>query len=319
MRVVFAGSPAFVVPVLHSLVQDGHEVVSVLTAPERPAGRGHVPSASPVQEAAERLGLDVLRPEDVNGPEVLEALRARAPDAIVVAAYGRMFGRALLALPPLGCLNVHLSLLPKYRGAAPVARAIQRGETVTGVSIIRMTPRLDAGPVLLQRVLEIGPDETAGELRERLGRLAAQVLPEALDRVRTGRAVFRPQDEAAATLAPALEKDEGIVNWARPAAEIRDLVRAMNPWPMAFTFRAKGDGSRERLLLCDVARCDGPAEGATGGIVALGPEGPVVRAGEGCLVLRRVKPAGGREMDGAAYARGHRLAPGERFEGGSAA
>ena len=312
MNVLFAGTPAFVVPVLRAIHESAHDVVAVITQPDRRGGRGHRVLASPVKEEALRLGLPVHQPEDINAADSPAALRSLAPDAMMVAAYGRMLSRELLALPRLGCLNVHLSLLPKYRGAAPVARAIERGDEETGVTLMRMTPKMDSGPALLQERLAIGPRETAGELRDRLGVLGAPAAVEALNRVAAGTAEFRDQDAAGVTFAPAILKEHGLIDWRRPAVEIERLVRAMNPWPMACTFCGlQRDGRPKRLILVEAEVCD--AIGAPGEVVSLDPDGPVVATGEGALRLRRVHPAGSREMSGNDFARGRRLAVGNRI------
>jgi methionyl-tRNA formyltransferase len=219
-------------------------------------------------------------------------------------------------------LNVHLSLLPKYRGAAPVAWAIMRGEKETGVTVMRVTPAVDAGPVLMQRSVEIGPDDTSGDLQKRLGLLAAPMAVEALDRVEDGTAVFAPQDESKATSAPALKKKRGFISWRRSALEIKNLVRAMNPWPLAYSFYRGPTGPTQRVIVLDVVPLPSAHQsfgasaltGATPGqVVRCDREGPAVAVGDGCVLIRRVKPAGGREMDGAAFVRGHHIEVGGRF------
>jgi len=314
MRVLFAGTPGFAAPVLAALDESAHGVAGVITPPDRPAGRGRRLRPSAVKAEAIRRGLPVMQPDDVKAPSAVEALRALEPDALILAAYGRILSQQVLDIPRLGALNVHLSLLPKYRGAAPVARAIQHGETVTGVTLIRMVRRLDAGPILLQENLAIEPGETAGALRLRLGRLGAELAVRGLDLLASGRAVFREQDHAAATAAPALTKADGLVDWRSPADALGNLVRAMNPWPMAYTFhRVTRSGAPRRLILLAVSPLDGDGDGPPGEVVALTERGPLVQTGRGALRLDRVKPAGGGEMDGAAYVRGHRLQVGDRF------
>lgn len=314
MRIVFAGSPAFVVPVLTALHESRHQVIAVITPPDKSAGRGHKLTKPPVKTEAVSRGITVEQPANVNAAAFLHKLCDLKPDAIAVAAYGQILSEEFLDLPPRGVLNVHLSLLPKYRGAAPVAWAIMRGETETGVTLMSVTPALDAGPVLTQRSVEIGPDETTGDLQKRLGLLAAPMAVEALDRVEDGTAVFAPQDESKATSAPALKKKRGFISWRRSALEIRNLVRAMNPWPLAYAFYRGPTGPTQRVIVLDAVPLTGAMTGArTGQVVRCETEGPVVAVGDGCVLLRRVKPAGGREMDGAAFVRGHHIEVGGRF------
>jgi methionyl-tRNA formyltransferase len=319
MRAVFLGTPSFVVPVLMSLCDSRHEVVCVITQPDRPAGRGHIVVCPPVKRAAQERGLPILQPENANDPAVIDLLRQMKPDVMVLAAFGQFLHGKLLELAPQGCLNAHLSLLPRYRGAAPVAWAIMNGERVTGVSIIRLVKRMDAGPILCQETLEIARGETTLALEERMGRLAGSMAVSALDAVAAGEAVFRPQDESRATFAPALTKANGLIAWDRTAGEIQSLVRAMIPWPLAYTYCSVGSGHacvRIIVLKADVVDA-GVSSEQPGAVIRCDGRGPVVATGRGLLRLLRVKPAGGKEMDGDAFVRGHRLTAGAAFGGPS--
>lgn len=305
MRLLFFGTPEFAVPSLQILLDRGEEVAAVVCQPDRPAGRGQRLTPPPVKVLAESAGVPVLQPEKLRTPEALAGLRAYAPDLIVVAAYGKILSADLLRLPPRGCINVHASLLPRYRGAAPIQWAILRGETVTGVTIMQMDEGMDTGAMLLQRSLAIGNDETYGELQERLARLGAEALSEALDALARGDLAATPQDHAGATMAPKIEKEQGRIEWSRPAEETARQVRAFNPWPSAFT---SANGQPLKIHRATAAAGDGSAAV----VVAIHPE-LVVACGEGVLRLAEVQPGGKQRMSGAAFARGARLAPGDRL------
>jgi methionyl-tRNA formyltransferase len=259
-------------------------------------------------------GAPVIQPESINRPEALESLRAAAPDAIVVTAYGKRLSRRVLALPRLGCFNVHASLLPKYRGAAPIERAIVCGESESGVTIQRMAPKIDAGAVLLQRSLKIGDEETAGELSTRLSALAAEMILPLLDAVESGSAIEQPQHAALATEAPSLQKNDGLVPWRLDARSVCNFIRGMTPWPGAFAFRVSGE-RRERLILLAARPTDDPVAGAAPGQVLRAGDRLIVATGRGSVALLRVKPEGGKPMDAAAYLRGHAVKPGDFFHG----
>lgn len=233
MKLIFMGTPAFAVPTLERLVQAGHEVVAVFTQPDRPKGRGQRDAMSPVKEAALRLGIAVHQPERVRRPEVVEQIRAMAPEAIVVVGYGQIIPKSILDIPPKGIINVHASLLPKYRGAAPIQWAIANGETRTGVTTMKINEGLDTGDMLLKWETEIAPEETAPELGARLAQagaeLAVRTMAE-LDHIRP-----EPQDNAQATYAPILKKEDGRIGWNRPAREISNRLRGFDPWPGAYT------------------------------------------------------------------------------------
>jgi methionyl-tRNA formyltransferase len=305
VRLAFLGTPAFAVPTLEAVVTAGHQVAAVLTQPDRPRGRGQNSAASPVKEAALRLGLEVYQPERVRRPEAVDYLRALACDAMVVVGYGQIIPQVVIDLAPLGIINVHASLLPKYRGAGPIQWAIVRGETRTGVTTMRINAGLDTGDMLLKAETEIGPDETAVELGKRLSVMGAELLVETLEDLRAGRIVSEPQDDAQATLAPLLKKEDGVIEWSRPAQSIHNLVRGLQPWPGAQTrFR----GAPLQVWKTRVAG-PGGAIGAAGSIASVKP--PVVHCGEGLLELVEVQLEGRKRISAADFANGQRLTENE--------
>jgi methionyl-tRNA formyltransferase len=235
MRLVFLGTPAFAVPTLERIVAAGHQVLAVVTQPDRPRGRGQHAAPPPVKEAALGLGLPVEQPERVRRPEAVERLRALAPDAMVVVGYGQIIPQSVIDIPPLGILNVHASLLPKYRGAGPIQWAIINGETRTGVTIMRIDAGLDTGNMLLKAETEIGAEENAVELGRRLAVMGAGLLVEGLDGLAAGKIVPQKQDASQATYAPLLKKEDGRIDWSRSAATIHNRVRGLQPWPGAYT------------------------------------------------------------------------------------
>src|SRR5579871_2436136 len=235
MRLIFLGTPAFAVPTLERIVEAGHQALTVVTQPDRPRGRGQHPAPPPVKETALRLSLPVYQPERVRRPEAVEHLRALAPEAMVVVGYGQIIPQSVIDLAPLGIINVHASLLPKYRGAGPIQWAIINGETRTGVTTMRIDAGLDTGDMLLKAETEIGPEETAVELGQRLAILGADLLVQTLDGLARGTITPQPQNPADATLAPLLKKEDGVIDWARPATVIHNRVRGLQPWPGAST------------------------------------------------------------------------------------
>ncbi|MBI3779549.1 MAG: methionyl-tRNA formyltransferase, partial [candidate division NC10 bacterium] len=271
MRVVFMGTPAFAVPSLQALVGARHEICLVVTQPDRPAGRGQRVTPPPVNLAAQELGLAILQPEKVRDPAVFAALQAARPEAIVVVAYGQFLPETILALPPHGCINLHASLLPKYRGAAPIPWAIIRGETMTGATIMQIEGRLDAGPLLLQQVEPIRPRDTAGTLGERLAVVGAELLCQALELVGRGTARAVPQDESLATYAPKLTPQDARVEWARDAPALDSLIRGLLPEPGAVT---RFGGRRVKVL---EAFIEAAQDGPPGTVLAIDP-------GKGMLV-----------------------------------
>ena len=304
MRVLFYGTPAFAVPTLEALRRH-HSVVAVVTQPDRPAHRGQRLTEPPVKECAVAAQIPVVQPLRVRDPEWPERLRVWDPDVAVVVAFGQILPRAVLDVPRRGSINVHASILPKYRGAAPIAWAIIRGETETGVSIMQMDEGMDTGPVLLTARTPIGPEETAGDLTPRLAELGARTLIDALDRLDSLTAV--PQPHVDATLAPRLKKEHGDLDWTRPARDLVNLVRGCNPWPGALT---RGPGGP--LLIWRAALHDAAAPAAPGTLVPHA-QSLAIATGAGALLPLEVQAEGRRAIAWSDYLRGARLGPGAVF------
>ena len=308
MRILFFGTPSFAVPILEALIEGPDDLVGVLSQPDRPRGRGLKPDPTPVALRAREAGLSLFQPDRLHAPETLAQLRELSADLIVTAAFGRILRPALLSLPRYGCLNVHASLLPRHRGAAPIPRAILAGDVWTGITIFRLDEGMDTGPLLLQRLEWIRPDDTAGSLTERLSRLGAEALREACAQLRSGKADFIPQEHEFATYAPLLRKEDGACSLARPADQIDRFVRGMDPWPGA-TITARG----ESLRLVRVEPIDLIAHDVPPGTVVVVDPAPVVATLPGRIRLLRVQAPGKREMEAAAWAHGFRLRLGDRI------
>ncbi|TWI14447.1 methionyl-tRNA formyltransferase [Aerolutibacter ruishenii] len=299
MRIVFAGTPDFAVPCLRAAAQRG-EVVAVYTQPDRPAGRGRELTPSPVKREALLRGIPVLQPENFRSGESKAALRALKPDLMVVVAYGLILPQSVLDIPTHGCWNVHASLLPRWRGAAPIQRAIEAGDTESGVCLMQMEKGLDTGPVLLSQSLEIGASDTGGQLHDRLAELGARVLSDGLGLLRAGiRPVPRPQPAEGVTYAHKLDKAEARLDWSRPATELANQVRAFNPWPMAEAVVAG-----ERLRLHGAVALDEAHVTAPGTLLRAGREGLDVACGEGALRIRVLQRDGGKAITAADYLNG---------------
>jgi methionyl-tRNA formyltransferase len=312
VRVVFLGSGAFAVPSLEALLDAGHDVAALVTQPDREKGRGRALAAPPTKEVALRRGVPVLQPRRIKEPGAVEELRSLRPDVQVVVAYGQILPRTVIDIAPLGTVNVHSSLLPRYRGAAPIHWAVVNGEAETGVTTMLIDEGLDTGPTLLARATPIGAAETTPELETRLARMGAEVLLETLDGLARGSLVPVPQDHARATLAPILKKEDGRIDWTRPAEEIARRVRGLQPWPGTATSWAGGDLKILRAR-SEEAPADAPPE-APGTVVAVGRDGLVVAAGAGTrLLIEDVQPESRRPMTAAAFASGARLEPGARL------
>ncbi len=312
MRVVFLGSPPFATPVFDALLESAHDVACLVTRPDRPRGRGRAVEASPLVLRAREAGVEVRQPASTKDPAFAAGLAALEPEVLAVASYGEILRRDVLELAPHGALNVHGSLLPRWRGASPIQRAVQAGDAVTGVTIQRMVLALDAGDIQLTRELEIGPEDTSGDLFERLALLGAGALVDALDQLERGEARFTPQDPSLVTLAPKLKKEDGRIDFARSAAELGRHVRAMSPWPAARTLLPDG----RELVVLSTRSAGADADAAPAGSV-VGGSGPLVVAcgagGTQRLELVRVKPAGKGAMSGVDFLRGARLAAGTRL------
>lgn len=305
------GTPPFARTVLDALLTRPDPVVGVVCQPDRPRGRGLSVEPPAVKALAVERGLPVLQPARIREPEFIEALRALEPDLIVVAAYGRILPRTILDLPPQGCINVHASILPRHRGAAPIAHAILAGDPVTGVCIMRMVEELDAGDVLLVRETPIRPDDTAGSLTERLADLGGAALGEAVDGLRAGTIHAVPQPAAGVTFAPRVERDDARLDWDRPAVALERLVRAMHPAPVAWTTVG---GKTLRVHRAEVA--PETAGAAPGTIVRADRHGLEVATGDGRLRLLEVQLEGKRRMDASAFLAGNRPDPGTRLGDG---
>jgi methionyl-tRNA formyltransferase len=310
-RIVFMGTPSFAVATLQALAA-AHTIVGVVTQPDRPSGRGRRLELPPVKAFALSAGLPIIQPQRLREPAALAQLQAWAPDLIVVAAFGQILRPAVLDLPAHGCLNVHGSLLPRHRGAAPIAAALLAGEGETGITIMRMDPGLDTGPMLGQRALPILPDDTTGSLTDRLAPLGAALLLEVIPAYLAGQLPPVPQDDAQATYAPQLKKDDARLDFTRPALELERRVRAYNPWPGAFAPWPDPAAAQPRLLKIMRAAVLSERLGESGEVVAT-PQGPAVGADASALLLLEVQPPGKRPMSAADFARGARGFIGSRL------
>ncbi len=295
MRVVFMGTPAFAVPSLEALANSDHEVVGVVTQPDRPKGRGQVVVSCPVKELALSKGLPMRQPDKIKSPEFLQQLSEWKPDVIAVTAFGRILPKTILDLPPMGCVNVHGSLLPAYRGAAPIQWALIHGDTETGITTMLMDEGMDTGAVLLQQTIPIEPEDTALELGARMAEAGGALLVETLTRLAAQTVVPCAQDHSRATMAPLLKKEDGVIDWTQSATEIANRVRGLSPWPGSYTFH------HEHRLIIRKGRVDsqgGPAGGGQqpGTILAVGPKSFWVETGEGRIEVLEVQPANKKRM-----------------------
>jgi len=325
MRIVFMGSSEASAYTLRAILKSPLlKVVGMVTQPDRPSGRRQRFTPCPCKAYAIQCGVEpIVCPEKVNAPEAIEQIAGFKPDVIVVVAFGQFLGKRLLALPPRGCVNGHFSLLPKYRGAAPVQAAIAAGDEVTGVTIMRMAEGMDDGDMLLQAIEPICSDDTAVTLMDRLAILNAVTMVKALKLMIAGGLEGKPQNHALATYAHKMQKADGLIGWDLPAAVIERRVRAYDPWPGAFTFlpehlRKPGWSGRIKVLQAEILRVlpDGMRSGLAPGVVCgLAPSGPVVATADKALCLTAVQPDGSRRMDGKSFLNGHPLVIGDRFSG----
>ncbi len=302
---MFFGTPDWAVPSLQALIDSDIEVAAVVTNPDKPAGRGYELKAPPVKLAAEAAGLKVMQPPKARDPEFLEWFRAIGSDVAPVVAYGKLLPAEALAIPRLGFVNLHFSLLPAFRGAAPVQRAVMEGLEKTGISIMVLTEGMDEGPVIAASEVNIGPEETTGELGARLADIGGPLLVDALERYERGELTPVEQDHDKATYAAKIDNAEARIDWTEPAIKIHDLVRGLNPVPGAWT-TLRG----ERLKIHRTQRVDGSGEAG----MIVDPSGPAVATGSGALLLTEVQPAGKRPMSGSDFSRGARPGSDERFE-----
>ena len=305
MRLIFAGTPAFAAAALDALGDAGHELALVLTQPDRPAGRGMKLTPSPVKQSAQARGLPVFQPSSLKSVEAQDALRAVAAEVMVVAAYGLILPQAVLDIPRRGCLNIHASLLPRWRGAAPIQRAILAGDELTGITIMQMDAGLDTGAMLLKTAVPIDAEDTAGSLHDKLARAGAASMVEALARL--DELTPQAQDDALATYAAKLTKEEARLDWSRPTAELARAIRAYNPVPGAHTLL---DGQMVKIWRATAQGPDQPG-GRPGEVLAADERGIVVACGEGALRIAELQLAGGKRMDAAALISGRALLPGK--------
>jgi methionyl-tRNA formyltransferase len=305
------GTAAFAVPSLEALLKAGHELLAVVTQPDRPQGRGLTLRPTPVKQVALAHDLPVLQPERARDPEFVAGLADLAPELLVVVAYGQILRPVVLDLPRLGCINVHASLLPELRGAAPIQWAVIRGYRETGITTMFMDPGMDSGDILLRAVEPIRADDTAGSLSERLAPLGARLLLDTLEAVGRGEARRLPQDHENATYAPLIGRDDAAVDWAQSAEAVRNRIHGCNPVPGAYASRA---GRMLKLWRAEIAAV--PTRGEPGEVLVLDSAGPVVATGDGTIRLLELQPESRPRVTGAEFIRGYRLAAGDRFEGG---
>jgi methionyl-tRNA formyltransferase len=305
MRIVFMGTPDFAVPSLEALLRSDNQVVGVVTQPDRPKGRGQHLMPPPVKLVAERAGIPVLQPLKIRTPEFLAALSAWKPELITVTAFGRILHAPILQLPPRGCVNVHGSLLPKYRGAAPVQWAVINGETETGITTMLMDEGMDTGPMLLQEKLAILPEDTASTLAPRLAELGGRLLVETIARLKAGTLTPQKQDEAQATMAPLLKKEDGLMDWTMEAQALANRVRGLSPWPGAYTFLGAERWNIWKAVPNAAASTDKP-----GTIVTMTKQSIIVATGHGLLEILEIQTASSKRMPVAQFLTGHRVAAG---------
>ena len=305
LRIVFMGTPDFAVPSLQALLDGPDQVVAVVCQPDRQRGRGKILSPPPVKVVAEAHGIPVLQPESVRKEPFLEQIRDLAPDLLVVVAYGKILPGALLRLPHLGAINVHGSLLPKYRGAAPIQWAVIDGEPHTGITIMQLDEGMDTGDILLSVPVVIGPQETAGALFAQLALLGGQTLVIALEKLKQGQLVPLPQDQALATAAPMLTKEQGHLDWSLPASRLHCLIRGLDPWPSAYSFLA---GKRYRFFSPEIVMRQSTEPPGT--ICRADRQGLLIATGSDCLLIHEMQPEGKKRMSVEACLRGAPMAPG---------
>ena len=308
MRVIFMGTPDFAVGTLQALQEAGYDIVLAVTQPDKPKGRKQILEAPPVKQEAQRLGIPTFQPRRVREPESLQVLRDYEPDLIVVAAFGQILPKELLEMPRYGCINVHASLLPKYRGAAPIQWAILNGDAVAGVTIMRMDVGLDTGDMIAQREIEVTPRETGGSLFDRLADLGAKLCVDTIPSIVDGTAVYTPQDESAATKVGLIKKEDGQIDFSKDACAIERQIRALNPWPSAYTSLGG-----KTLKLWESYVGEASSDAAPGTIVSVEKDRFGVQTGDGVLVCTQVQLEGKKRMPAADFLRGNALNVGDRL------
>jgi methionyl-tRNA formyltransferase len=310
MRIVFMGTPDFAVPSLEALLKSGDHVVGVITQPDRPKGRGQTLTPSPIKLIAQREQLPLLQPTKMKDQAFLDGLASWRPDLIAVAAFGRILPPAVLKLPPRGCINVHGSLLPKYRGAGPIQWAIINGETETGITTMLMDEGMDTGAILLQDRIAIMPEDTAGTLSPRLAQLGGHLLIETITQLKADTLVPRPQDHSQATLAPLLKKEDGLIDWTLGATAIANRVRGLSPWPSVYTFAGE-----DRWTIWRTVAATGQPKVSPGTVTQVTKDAIHVATGNGVLMLMELQPANSRRMTVAQYLAGNPVEVGYRLRG----
>ena len=308
MKILFLGTADFACPSLQALLDSPHDVLTVVTQPDRPKGRGRKLSPSPVKSVAQARGITVFQPEKIREPSAVEFLRSLHPEIMVVVAYGQILSKAVLSVPPRGAINVHGSLLPKFRGAAPIVRAILAGESRTGVTTMFLDEGMDTGPMLLRGETEIGPEDTAGTLHDRLAQMGAELLMKTLGDLEKGTLSLRPQDAAQATYAPKIAKEEEEIHWERPAREVFNLIRGFDPWPGAFTA-----WSGKRIKLFRAALSPRDSAEIPGTVLETSGEGLIVAASGGSIVIREVQMENRPRMGVLEFLRGYPFRAGVRL------
>lgn len=307
-RIIFMGTPDFAVPSLEKLLHSTHQVLAVVTQPDKKKGRGKKLAAPPVKEVAEKAAIPVLQPTKIKTAEFLDELKNYNPDLIVVVAYGRILPASILTLPPLGCINVHGSLLPKHRGAAPIQWAVIAGDTTAGVTIMQMDEGMDTGDILLPAAIDVAEEETAGSLFDKLAKLGAEALITALTKMQNNDLVPQQQDHDKATMAPPLTKEMGLIDWSKSAEELQCLIRGLDPWPSAYTFL---DGKRYRLFSPKVVHKNSDAP--VGSVLLADNNGLLIATGSNALLVSELQPEGKKRLDVEAFLCGHSVPIGSRF------
>lgn len=309
MKIVFMGTPDFAAGALENIIKAGHEVTCVVTQPDKPKGRSDKLVACPVKECALAHGLNVFQPERIRRPEAVAELKKYPADIYVVAAFGQILTKEILEYPKYGCVNIHASILPKYRGAAPIQRAIIDGEKETGVTIMQMDEGIDTGDILMCRRTAIGDEETGGELFDRLAAIGAELIVEVLPLIENGTLKPIPQNEAESTHVPMLKKSDGQIDWSKGAATIKNLVRGCAPWPGTFTFL---DGKNLKIWRVDIVD-EADAKGGAPGEVTIAGSSMFVKCGEGTLEIKELQLEGKKRMDAGSFLRGYVLKNGMRL------
>jgi methionyl-tRNA formyltransferase len=308
MRVIFMGTPSLAVSIMRAIHENNHEIIAIVTQPDRPRGRGRQIGISPVKELAMGLRLPIIQPETTKDKVFIGEVKRMFPDLIVVAAYGLMLTKDLLDIPPLGCINVHASLLPKYRGAAPIQWAIANGERRTGITIIKMDEGMDTGDILLAQEVQIGDDDTAQSLHDTLAQVGAKLIIKAMDRLNRGTLRPIPQYHREATYAPLLKKEDGLIDWSKDARDIFNRIRGFSPWPGAFTHLR---GLRLKIVSAKIITGEGRER--AGRVVQAGPEGVMVATGKGYLLIKEVQLEGRKRMSAGEFIIGNEIPPGTKM------